>query len=436
MKQRRCPRLLIISHNPFSQEKNNGKTLLSFFSNWEPESLAQFFITNELPDTSVCCRFFRITDLEILRAAIGINNSPGGPLPIYVDSPMQDFTPQYSGGGTKRLIKRRPQWLVTVRDLCWDLGRWKTPALEKWLDEFMPEVVFMQCSTPALYNIAFWICDRYKIPYFLEITDDYLSPKFSLNPFFWIYFQRMRRQMTMAIQRAEKVLVIGEKMRRAYAEKYGGTYQIAMNSVELTEYRLPIPRRELVKMVYTGNLGVGRWKTIEKLGKICSSVPELRARVRLEIYSGTAVSPQIQERLTKGVMTFCGKLSASEVCRIQEDSDILLHVESFKEKDRYITRYSISTKIGEYLARGRCILALGPPDVASIEYLRDHKLGAVLTSTKTDVIKKCLLDLVNNEEERLAYGKRAYEQARTVHNRTVVQKNIQEIIFSATKWKG
>ena len=35
------------------------------------------------------------------------------------------------------------------------------------------------------------------------------------------------------------------------------------------------------------------------------------------------------------------------------------------------TKYSFSTKIPEYLSAGRCVLAVGPAEVASVRYLSD-----------------------------------------------------------------
>lgn len=430
MENKNPPRVLLIAHNALSQTNNNGKTLSSFFSGWEKDCLAQLYITAEYPDTSICSRFYRITDQEILKAVLKRGSRPGGVLTDTEPTSSSAAAAPAKQGFLGKLIARRPQWLVTGRDICWGTGVWKTPELETWLDDFLPEAVFMQCSAPAIYDIAFWICDRYKIPYFLEITDDYTSSKFSLDPFFWLYLTRMRRQMGKAIRRAEKTLVIGEKMEKEYAKRFGGSYYIAMNAVEAGDYEPAVPRSS-IQIVFTGNLGLGRWKTIEALGNVCNSDPELSERIQIDIYSGTQLSPEERERLDRGVMHFRGKVSAVEVADIQKKADVLLHVESFDPKDRYITRYSISTKISEYLARGRCLLAIGPGDVASIEYIRDYHLGIALTDLSEASIKACLLELLRNEAARLDYGRRAYERACMYHNIKNVQWDIAQMISGA-----
>lgn len=62
------PKVLVISHNCFSTSGSNGRTLGNFFVNWPKEAIAQFFIFNEIPDSSVCENYFRVTDTEALKA--------------------------------------------------------------------------------------------------------------------------------------------------------------------------------------------------------------------------------------------------------------------------------------------------------------------------------------------------------------------------------
>ena len=67
---------------------------------------------------------------------------------------------------------------------------------------------------------------------------------------------------------------------------------------------------------------------------------------------------------------------------------MLVHVESFDNKSRQLTKLSISTKIPEYLATGKPIIAIGPREVASLEYLKDCSLWI---TNKNDIYNKIKL---------------------------------------------
>lgn len=64
----RYPRVLVVSNNCFSDSNSNGRTLGNFFINWDKDSIAQFYIQAELPNSNVCENFYRVTDYEVLNS--------------------------------------------------------------------------------------------------------------------------------------------------------------------------------------------------------------------------------------------------------------------------------------------------------------------------------------------------------------------------------
>lgn len=62
-------KVLVISHNVFSDTENMGKTLSAYFNGWDISEIAQFYIHSEVPTTAnVCVNYFRITDLEAIKS--------------------------------------------------------------------------------------------------------------------------------------------------------------------------------------------------------------------------------------------------------------------------------------------------------------------------------------------------------------------------------
>lgn len=68
MKQ--APRILVISHNVFSQSTAMGKTLSSMLSCVPPENLAQLYFHSEVPTVDVCKNYLRIRDQDVLRTIV------------------------------------------------------------------------------------------------------------------------------------------------------------------------------------------------------------------------------------------------------------------------------------------------------------------------------------------------------------------------------
>ena len=61
-------------------------------------------------------------------------------------------------------------------------------------------------------------------------------------------------------------------------------------------------------------------------------------------------------------------------------SKFLLLVESSDRNAVRRTKYSLSTKVAESLRSGACIIAYGPGEIASIEYLHRHKAAYILNN--------------------------------------------------------
>ena len=109
--------------------------------------------------------------------------------------------------------------------------------------------------------------------------------------------------------------------------------------------------------------------------------------------------------------------------RVLGTARYVLHVESFEARFKERTRYSLSTKIGESLASGACLIAYGPSDIASIEYLSEHSAGIVLSDLRE--LSKLLTDggdgsvVLSRIENSLTLAQDSHDATR---NRELLQK--------------
>lgn len=432
------PNVLIISHNALSDTQNNGKTMSSFFRGWPKEHIAQIFLSYEDPDFSVCERFYRILDTEVLRNALRGGELPGQVINAGSYESIAGQKAELSGNrlytAIRNIFVRRTPIATVARNFFWNRRRWITEGLTSWLDEFSPDIVFFQSSNCAFaFDMVRYICERYSIPLVMETTDDYVTGKFTLDPFFWIDHAAILKRYRWAAKYAYCTFAIGDKMAEEYSRRFGGRFEVAMNSVELTgkpSFSEPAGKQ---KLLFAGNLGLNRWKVVEKAGRALAELgQEGIADAELEICSLVPPPDKILRRLTiPGRMSFIGALNSEQLAEKREQSTLLLHVEAFDRRNRFVTRLSVSTKIPEYMCSGRCIMAIGPGDVASIEYLRDNRIGCVAASGKPGDIKQALTGILGSGELRREYAERAYEIASRRHSRSENSAMIQSAIYEA-----
>lgn len=435
-------KVLVISHNPFSITQNNGKTLSSFFRDWKKENIAQLFLTLDRFDNDICDNFYRISDLEVLKSLITHKEKYA----IFKDGSNNEKNENDKAQVHKNklyilirdLFQKRSSFLYCIRNLVWKIVRpWKFKSLNEWIDEFNPDIVFFQSSNVSqVFNLVRNICAKRNIPLIIETTDDYVTPHFSINPFYWIDILSLKRQYKKLVDMSYSVFAIGDTMAEEYNRRFGNKFKVAMNSINVQNDTIPyeqVYNENKIKFLYAGNLGLNRWKILSKIGNELKDIKDERnIDVSFDIYSINVPSNKILKKITiPGVMEFKGSLDSTGLIKERNNSDVLVHVEAFDRKNKNITRLSVSTKIPECLLSERMIFAVGPEEVASIKYINDNDLGIVCTSLKGDELKERIEYIIDNRNKMFDYIKRGVQFAKTKHSPTENLKMIRNEIEEA-----
>ena len=104
----------------------------------------------------------------------------------------------------------------------------------------------------------------------------------------------------------------------------------------------------------------------------------------------------------------------------------VIHTESFDEMERKKVAYSVSTKIADSLASGTPILAYGPSEVASIEYLR--KNNSAFCANSESELENVLSLLISNEEKRKEIIENALNLAKKNHDSEANCQMIRDVL--------
>lgn len=408
------PRTLIISCNCFHTGSSNGKTILRQFSSWPSENLAQFYTYPELPDNARCGHYFRITDKDLLKFRMKKELDCGQ---IIQTQNKKMVTSQHVMSAFGLISK----WSIArlARDIIW-LGRsWRERGLETWIRDFRPEAVyFMGLNNPYLFRLAYDVASEYNIPVLIFVTDDYYHGRVTMSPSFWIrnYWLKASMRKLLALPRS-KMFTINEIMAQDYKRLFGTESGLLVNNVEVP-HDMPVSGETNDKIIisYIGNLLHNRWKTIGRLAEVIAD-SQYRDKIEVHVYCQDKPKGRIQKVINKPpVCSWKGSLSSEEIGDVMRASDILLHVESFAYNDKRLAVLSFSTKLTEYMAAGRPILAIASEDVASTKILMKYNAAVVSTSLNADAILKAL-NVVMNENNRKEISCRAWHYINDLYAR-------------------
>lgn len=417
-------KILVVSNTPWRMDNSFGNTFNAYFGGMEEVEIANIYCRAGKPDASApIARAFQITEASLIQNI----KEPSAPSGREVFDREESAPIESVVFNAAR--KRRWQILFWGRDLIWKIGRWGSSELVEFVDSFDPDLLFLPVYySNYLCDIDSWAIKHCEVPVFANISDDIYTLKQSRkSPLYWIDRLLKRRKIKKIADSCEVLYVISEVQQADYRSRFNTEVKVLRKGFDFRAIESPATAsaHETLHILYTGNIGSGRWRS---LGDVADAVSELNdegIRALFDVYTPTPLTSKMYAAFDgrRGV-TICGPVSSAEVAKIQEDADVLVHVESFVKADKCAVRHSISTKIPDYLRRGKCILAYGPDDVASVEYLK--RGNSALVAASREELRRTLTSLVDGDVDMGALGKRAYAFARANHNKA----NIQAMLLS------
>ena len=129
-----------------------------------------------------------------------------------------------------------------------------------------------------------------------------------------------------------------------------------------------------------------------------------------------------------------GFVNSKKLYELMYSSTMLIHVESFNERDIERVRYSVSTKIADSLASGVCLFAYGPKEVASIQHLNKNKCAVVVSEEKK--LDEVLYYYLSMKTERKKIVENALITAEKYHSQErqseYVRDVLSEVVYEGT----
>ena len=413
-------RVLIISNNSFSNVYNNGKTLEAIFSAFPIDDLAQLFFHEEsTPDFLFCKRYWKISELDIIKSIIKKKECIGNKIVQSSETIPRIDEKKYPFA--LRFIREKTG--NYLRNILWRICRWESPALIEWVKSFDPHVVFLVGSSASFTsNVALRISSLINRPLVVYYTDDYLFSLSTTNYIKKREYKRVESLYRKVIEASSAQFVIGELMAKEYSKYFDKEFIPIMNSVPITKYN-EYHNNSKIEMAYFGGLHLNRWKMIARLAKL------LPNDCSIAVYSAqSSMNEIIRREFKESGVKYKGTLLGDDLKEAMIGADILLHVESDDEKNRRFTRLAVSTKIPEYLITGRPVLGFGPEDVASMKILSDNSVGFVISSDDSDMsVKNLLQGFINDYDKRRAFGRKGYEFAKEKFDIKVNSHNLLRV---------
>ncbi len=115
------------------------------------------------------------------------------------------------------------------------------------------------------------------------------------------------------------------------------------------------------------------------------------------------------------------------------DCDLLLVASSFDPSQAHMSRSSIQTKVTDYMAAGRPMLACGPHDAASHRFLDEHQCAYFAEDPAPAAIDAALRACITSRAAGPALARRAWDVARREHELGAVTTRLYAFLALAAE---
>lgn len=415
------PRVLIINHQSIYTDNATGITLRSLWEKWPTDNAFELSLDpyGKLVESN----------LEIRSEIIPSN----GIRKIAHSGTAQKVNQNMKGqvGTSRNSLKGKIRQAAV---LSLDLLPSVIPEeiLDK-LDQFKPEVIYTLGASVTCLRMVNRLHKRYSIPIVVHFMDNWVEHlQWDNNLLIKPYKRVLKKLLNKCMKSAPVCFTISELMAKEYSVKYPNTsFASLMNSVNCSDLKCPKRSGKQYKsFIYTGGLHLDRWRGLLDIGKV---LKEYNPGSTLKIYTSTNID-SFKNSFKDLPVEFHPPVPHKSIKEVFEEADCLVHVEVDNELLLGFFKYSISTKIPEYLSTGRVMLFYGPKTIGLYDYLSNNKVALVCSDyeeLKVQINKLCSCDGAADD-----IAERAVKFAKEYHSIETAHRILQAGISDCFKSKG
>jgi glycosyltransferase involved in cell wall biosynthesis len=423
------PKILVISLDPFNRVNSSGITLSNLFQLWDKEKIAQVYMSDMKPEAGACNKFFKLNpkvvffDYYFRKLIFRINRverNTANPAAITLSEENNNL---------------RNKIHLNARAIA-DFSPLFLPSdLFKWINEFNPDLIYSALGSARMINLTNKIASKIKIPITPHFMDDWPSTLYSQNELGGLALKMFKKRFDKLISGSNGGLCISELMANEYQKRYEIHFTNFSNCVDDNLF-LP-PKNQVGNefiIMYAGGLHLNRWESLLDISKALEKINKEGKKIALKIHCPTNDMNLYAQHFQNLLSTkFEGSLNSDQVINALKEASLLLHVESFQENYVNLTKYSLSTKIPQYMAAGKPILAYGPKSLASIQHILNTNAGQVVFEKNIGLLILKISELLHNEKLLLEYATNGFKYAKKYYSKSLTMELLKATLGKYSK---
>lgn len=269
-----------------------------------------------------------------------------------------------------------------------------------WIEKIAPDVIYTSIGDVPMAHFILDVHNCFpNIKIAVHCFDDWLIPTYKI-----INETKHREQGEVLLRKIISIasyrFTSSDKMALEYKNRYGYTFKCFPNPVRINIAQGEVQKSSIPNIVFAGKIG---WHNNLAIKDMIAGVEKLNRegiKIQFDIYSDcTQEQRDYFLGATAESTVFHDPLPNAEILKVLAAAHILFLPISITEQTEKFTRYSMSTKMGEYLSTGVPTIYCGPSSIAMTEFLKAKNCAIVVEKPGVENIEKAVLKALDKSVE-------------------------------------
>jgi glycosyltransferase involved in cell wall biosynthesis len=390
------PRLLLVSEESLSQEGTGiNRTLVNLLAGYPPEKFMLYTASSSQSTAPVFRQNVVTFSAEFLPAL-------------------------------KNRIGTVINGAITLANL--QLVDWLPLPHRHQIEAFAPEVILICPNSATALLMGHKIVKELNIPYLIYFMDDWVATNHShwLSGSIQAYTQHL-------LNYANGWLMISNRLKIDLAKRYevNPTQTLIVHSpVNLSNQSPPdfSLHQGTFQIAYAGSIWPMHYDAIATIAAATNELQQTGHKIELILYTSESFWNQYKLNWEQWNVTFGGFIAYEQLGRCLRQADLLLVASSFLPQNAHLTRSSVQTKLTDYMASGRPILACGPNYAACHDFVKQWNCGVVCETNDKTAVQELLLHCMQTKTQSQVFAKNAYQVLQDQFEMEQVRERLYQFI--------
>lgn len=441
------PKILILGET-FNSRTGGGITLSNLFKNWPKSKLfnaCEYYKFNIIDDDR-CKEYYQIGNKEEhvyfpdwIRRLIPIqsvrNSHSSGIIVIDFTKNIQSFTNQECI--IKFFLKK------IARDFLFFLGLYPLFHLRKisneflhWVDKIDPDFIYAQFSDMNSIRFINLILEKKNIPLCIHIMDDWTSTYSEKGIFHFYWKKKVNVEFSEIVKKARIRLAISDGMVEEYKKRYSVDFIPFHNPIE-PENWINYTKKDYhigseIKLFYAGRIGIGNYHSLSDIASAVKQIKNEGYNISLTLQSPSSDFQRFKRFERKGIVKLNRQVDYKELPSVFSNADILILPYDFKSSGMKYIKYSMPTKVTEYMITGVPILLYCPVSVYIYQHAKKNQWASIVSKNEKEHLIKAIIELIQDEKLRAILSQNAVKYVLNFHNSSDVQRELLNVFVQNT----